>query len=597
VDIREGWRVHPPLAAGRLACTYCRNTLAARYAAQHENHVSWLIFPGAPRATRAGTAVTLIAALLLPMRFVHGAVPDYKLGDIALEDIVTPVPLVVPHPEATDALKENVAQQAPSIVRFKPQAASEAESELRASVAAARKRLITALDALQDRPAVESDLDTPVYNAALAYAVNNSTMHLPLNELAHLWLRGQNDEPFVDSLLKPLREVMAQPIIAADKSETPLPPNRPVRLISVSGFLDPIKVDGFELHGQSISPGKFITLWRAQRLVETRFPAGEEQYGRFVASFVRPNVSYDPALTEVVRAKRTTGFAVNDTFEAADVVVQKGQVIDRKALSALAVLREKSLIGSLQSKLDQEQSVAGQIESQTQWLMTGLGVMAVTLMIILWRLRSRPVAVLPPLMGPALPGTSQHTLPSGSPEEAWQARALLAEGKAERAHAAIRSGVLGWMRDKIFRTMADQRAELLSSQQRAETEMRELEQRLAELHAPLQDKISAYEKRIAELEQELVAKKRAFEAVRPIVTVHEDVDRNTQRKEMTLAERERDIGETEIRLAEQARDLDELAALLRAREALLQSQPTLARTHQPGRVIARGAEPIIQLKN
>ena len=66
--------------------------------------------------------------------------------------------------------------------------------------------------------------------------------------------------------------------------------------------------------------------------------------------------------------------------------------------------------------------------------------------------------------------------------------------------------MLGWMREKIFQAVFRQRAELLSVQQKAEAEMQELEQRLEQLHIPLQERISAYEKRIAELEDELAAK-------------------------------------------------------------------------------------------
>jgi chromosome segregation ATPase len=83
---------------------------------------------------------------------------------------------------------------------------------------------------------------------------------------------------------------------------------------------------------------------------------------------------------------------------------------------------------------------------------------------------------------------------------------MVAEVKAQRAQEAIRQGALGWMREKIFRNLFNQRAELLSAQQKAESEMRELEQRLEQLHTPLQERIAAYEKRIQELEQDLVAK-------------------------------------------------------------------------------------------
>ncbi|MEO6245689.1 MAG: hypothetical protein ABIQ12_09650, partial [Opitutaceae bacterium] len=85
-------------------------------------------------------------------------------------------------------------------------------------------------------------------------------------------------------------------------------------------------------------------------------------------------------------------------------------------------------------------------------------------------------------------------------------RALLAEGKADRAQEAIRTGALGWMRDKVFSTMSHQRAELLSVQRKAEAEIRELEQRLERLHTPLKERVTAYEKRIEELEKDLAAK-------------------------------------------------------------------------------------------
>jgi flagellar motility protein MotE (MotC chaperone) len=125
---------------------------------------------------------------------------------------------------------------------------------------------------------------------------------------------------------------------------------------------------------------------------------------------------------------------------------------------------------------------------------------------ILWRLRTRPSTALVAVpSAEALPaGAAANALPAGDDE--WRQRAILAEGKAERAQAAIRSGVLGWMREKIVRTLFSQRAELLSAQQRAELEIRELEQRLEQLHAPLQERISAYEKRIEELEKDLAVK-------------------------------------------------------------------------------------------
>lgn len=562
-----------------------------------ENNVSWPFFSVPILTTRVFSAVVFTTVLLTSLPCSQAAVPDYKLGDVAVEDVITPVPLVVPHPEATDALKQNVAQQAPSIVRFTAQSLLDAEAELRASIVSAHTKFMTALQAaLQDRAPGESDIGTPAYIAAFEYVSRDSVSNLPLAELVPFWLRRESAEEFVESLLKPIRESMSEPIIADGKADIPLPANQPVRLIPVKNFTDPVTIDSFDSKGPTVAPSKLTGLWLAQRLVEAHFPAGQEHLGKFASAFIRANALYDPALTEIVRAKRTVGFAVNDTFEAAQVIIRKGQIIDRRALSALAVLREKSLIGTLQTKLDQEQTVAGQIESQTNWLMAGLGVMALVLLLILWRLRTRPVdAYIPVIPNTALPGIEQSALPGPATDNNWQQRALLAEGKAERAHAAIRSGALGWMRDKIFRSMADQRAELLSSQQNAETEMRELEQRLEQLQTPLQDKLTAYEQRIQELEQELASKLKAHEAARAVIVATKEPERSPRYQEEILAERERTIAEAELRLAERARDLAEMDALLRAREGLLASAPI--RPSGNGKVTVKGIDPLIQLRH
>jgi hypothetical protein len=457
---------------------------------------------------RAWNAITaLVAALVLPLHSAYATMPDYKLGDVAREDVITPVRLFVVNPDATEALKQKVALQVPFVVRRTPQSADEAEQDLRQCIATARTKFMAALQgALHDRAPSAADLDSPVVTSSTQEVNRESPNDLPIDKLAPLWILGTSDVRFVESLLRPLREVMAQPVVG-NKTESPLPTNQSVRLIAVKSASERPTAPELEGTGVTVSAEKVISLWRARRLVETYFPAGQEQMGRFAGSFVRVNAYPDPGLTAILRDRRLEGVTVNDTYEAAQVIVRKGQTIDRKALSALAMLREKSLIGTLQAKLEQEQSVAGQIAEQTQWIAGGLGIVCLALILVFWRLRARPATtLLPVLANPALPGSEQKALPGDAGEDEWQSRALVAEGKAERAHAAIRSGVLGWMRERVFQTLFRQRAELLSAQQKAEAEMHELEQRLEQLHIPLQERIGAYEKRIAELEKELAAK-------------------------------------------------------------------------------------------
>ena len=88
--------------------------------------------------------------------------------------------------------------------------------------------------------------------------------------------------------------------------------------------------------------------------------------------------------------------------------------------------------------------------------------------------------------------------------------ALAAEAKAEKATALLRSGMLPqmarWMMNELVQRLLSQRSELTRSQEKAEKEVADLAQRLEQLHAPLEERLRAYEKRIAELEAELAAK-------------------------------------------------------------------------------------------
>src|SRR5665213_2800505 len=148
---------------------------------------------------RAPPAVAVLATVLfasvLPVR---AALPDYKLGDIATEDVITPVQLQVVNPDETEALKAKVAQQVPSIVRHTEPAAAEAEADLRASIATARTNFMAALtNALNGRVPVAADLDSAAYINTIRQVGGESAKFLPLSRLAPLWMRGTSDEPLV----------------------------------------------------------------------------------------------------------------------------------------------------------------------------------------------------------------------------------------------------------------------------------------------------------------------------------------------------------------------------------------------------------------
>ena len=440
----------------------------------------------------------LLAAFLVVLPIAQSAVPDYKLGDVAAADVITPVPLVVLNPEATEILKQKVAEQVHLIVIHNAGVIAESEAALREKVASARILFMSALR--------REDLDAPPYTRVIQEASRRAPKDFPFDQFAPLWVRGQPDEAVIGRLVQSLKDAMAQPIVRI-KNDTPLATVAPVRVVSVKSLNPPPGVADVENAGQVLPSARIITIWRARQMVEAAFPANEGAMGRFAASFLQVNAAPDVKLTELLRAQRMEGVAHNDRYEPAQVIVKQGQTIDRRALSVLAVMREKSLIGTLQVKLEQERTVVGQIKHQTTWIAGSLAGLGIILIGVLWLLRSRPSTSLSPiLINPGLESRDAYALPPGSEAVAWRNRAIAAENKAERAQQAVRSGFMGWMREKVVRSLFHQREELLSVQQKAEIEIRELEQRLEELHAPLQERITAYEQRILELEKDLAAK-------------------------------------------------------------------------------------------
>src|SRR5262245_23387916 len=84
----------------------------------------------------------VLFVLLSTLSPARAAVADYKLGDVADTDVVTPVPLLVVNPEATEVLKQKASAEVRFVVRHAPDVVKEAEAELREQIAAARRNFM-----------------------------------------------------------------------------------------------------------------------------------------------------------------------------------------------------------------------------------------------------------------------------------------------------------------------------------------------------------------------------------------------------------------------------------------------------------------------
>jgi DNA/RNA endonuclease YhcR with UshA esterase domain len=91
--------------------------------------------------------------------------------------------------------------------------------------------------------------------------------------------------------------------------------------------------------------------------------------------------------------------------------------------------------------------------------------------------------------------------------EDWKQRALVAEAMAGRQGQMLREKIMPelaeFAKQSLVQGLYAQRNALMETQQKAQEALTQLESQLTALHLPLQERIRAYEKRIAELEKEV----------------------------------------------------------------------------------------------
>jgi hypothetical protein len=153
---------------------------------------------------------------------------------------------------------------------------------------------------------------------------------------------------------------------------------------------------------------------------------------------------------------------------------------------------------------------------QNRWLFAGLIIVAVTSSLAVWRLtRFRRARTLVPVVigrgnDSVMADASFGEAPEGGDAAEWKVRALFAEQRAAQTSEVLRAGLLPqmaqWLKQKLVRGLMADRTHLMRIQYAAELELAELDQRLARLHAPLEERLKIYQERIAELERQLAIK-------------------------------------------------------------------------------------------
>jgi len=442
---------------------------------------------------------------------------DYRAGDVVAEDIITPVSLMVVDPVATAALKEKEAGRIPVIVRFNAGVAAAVESAIRARFATARSNFMV----LQEKNFYQARLtDTQISSKRfpnLMAAFKRRNKGFPLSDpLAVEWARGNDGGAIQDALVARVRVVMEQPIRSFPDD---IKLGRQVTIVPVTSMTEPISPNDVKARGWKMARTNLLSLSRARSMVLERFGTNEMAEAKFAERHLRVNSQVETKLTLAVRARHTDPLFIADNYQAGQIIARSGQMMDGKLMAAVGQLLEKTAAGRLSQQVAQEkervilaQFQSTDVKQSNQKLLAALVTTgSVLLGFLFWAaLRRSNHNLLPAVVGhgspPGLISDPNGAGPAAGGDDSWQQRALVAEEKAERAHVAIREGALAHFKEKLVSNLVTQQTELLETQVAAAAEMAEMERRLNELHAPLQERLRTYETRITDLENALAAK-------------------------------------------------------------------------------------------
>ncbi len=453
-------------------------------------------------------STALLAALPLGAKNLA----NYQVGDKVDEDIIATAPVSVVDPEATEALKQKEAFHVLAIVRYDTNAADEVEEHFRRNFEKTRNNFLKALNESfgHKQLGAEELTSEKFYSLIPSFAEENRMFPVSTNR-AVLWASGDADEAYESSLAATLRQSLA-PIIRPEPLPEGIKLGTNVRLVTVGGSNETLTAQSAERRGKSFPRSNLVVLASVRKDFQSVFGPEEHDVARYLAGLIKPNCTVEEAITRQLRDKRTEDLWAVTNFAAGDIIAHRGQVIDKKIKAAIDQLKDKAVVGQLQDLQVKQQAAVGQLQQmmaedkartaqnqdRNRWLIGALAGVVFVLAAAIWQLsrRKQSVSLLP--------------VPVSGTAEQWQQRALEAEQQAEKLRAAARSGLFAhlsqWLSSALTMKLLSQRRLMLENQSKAISEMAEMEARLEKVHAPLNDRLAAYQRRITELEKELEAR-------------------------------------------------------------------------------------------
>ena len=140
---------------------------------------------------------------------------DYRAGEVAAEDIVTPVPLIVVDEEATQALRRRAADRLAVQFRYYTNAAAETEAAFREAFARTRGNFLRQVETAFGRTSLDGEQLASARFQQLVHRFQFRNLLFPADtNLASLWAGGESGEAVENAIAARLRPLLERPILS-----------------------------------------------------------------------------------------------------------------------------------------------------------------------------------------------------------------------------------------------------------------------------------------------------------------------------------------------------------------------------------------------
>jgi hypothetical protein len=440
---------------------------------------------------------------------------ELQVGDFSPTNITAPARLTVTDPVRTEELRRQAVQRIPVVFRFDSNVVHEVQAKFHAGLDERRDDFLRGLRPhFKDGALSLQSLTNAQYERFCAAFLQQNQHPAVHRDLLALWAQGKPDDLLRgewDILLRAFMEHYIRPDALAESARLGAPV---VWMLPADVAVVPVDFKRLDDLSLRVRRTNVVTLSKLKQDVLNQFPPSRQAAAQYLAGLLRANCTWDEALTHAIRAQQTEPILGAVKFMPGQTILQAGQMVDPLARAALDQLQEREAIA--RQAYDAARA-ADDARPGFWWLAGGVAAFLVGFAALGWWWRGRRERGSQSL---ALVGHAASSLAcphcatpitapvfAGAGNATWQARALAAERRADQAAALVRAGVwpqvAHWLKQRFVRSLIAQRDQALEVHEQTADDLVAIEQRLAQVQAPLADKLRIYESRISMLERHL----------------------------------------------------------------------------------------------